>query len=1065
MEQRHARPSMRLQRTLSKQASVVDDERDEGIVAEVIPVSNGSPLPSESPPQLPLQTVSPSTSPLVPRSISPNTITASPKLTVTTSSPGPPSFTESNNHGQEKSRAESPIPVHNNSNGNNNVSSFSSNQRSKSLDLPQHQDIDKEQPLVTSARHRHHGGKLRLQRSHAMRDDSSPPPDYREPSPIQNHPSPHSNTLTVGGRRRGFRHQGSSQGSYESSSPCLSRDSSMEYTDSSGVDLQQFIIQTLHKNQKDRMMLLKIEHELVSLVKDSKRTHHKFGPMSSYQRMLVHRCAAFFGLEHNVDQAGTAVIVNKTRCTRLPDIRFRDHCRDDFLSPDEPKRSILKRDSCSFDDGSGYKSSDREHSSDSRRSKSFEEREEDYVKVRRRIFSQESLCSMDGLLDSPERRHDSRRNSQDESRWHDSRQWNFMDSENHHRKHQHDNHRLRPCRLPKVESFESRETLHPRSLRPPVFKSHSFGGYSGGVTVLSRGDSVSSNQSSSRLSKQDSTSSRISDHSSSSGYKTQRQDTSSTSVSNTMSTTPSPTTSHHQHQPNFGVWGGEGDSQPVMWAVTDMEAVPAGAMLINPTSGQPYVNDDGSVYRFDPNNPPQVSRTSSTDQENTEKDQLSEKHRSSPASSSDNCPLDEREVPLTSSSSPLDPTTSSCESLSTTPSTAVARASSQQQKQTTPEPSQGAVSKESGSQESSSTEGNTAPNNPQVIYSHYYNQQSLETKQYSQTGGCGDVSAQLRSLCISGGAGAGTGSGEGTVDPSSITPASVTPAQHSFIMSRQQYTQQPVYYLPPCSSANGSMKYVYPQYQMAPVGPQSVSGLPAAAAMQQVQTLPGMAAIQAVPPPPPIAAPCAHAHPPAAPTAIDHSNGPPVGYLPGSYTVVTYPTPGGVVPGTTGAAQESGGTTYYYQVPVGGSNNVTGAPPPPCLPPTSLQQPYAITSTPSTTTFPHGLHSGILYSGGGIGGGGVGGGGVYPSIGGMAAAAAAAAGSISAAGGKMFKVLSWDHDDIQHRLYGRRACCHPTSTPTTAVRGTWRPPTSPPRLSHTSSPSVCKALYWYHHSS
>lgn len=50
----------------------------------------------------------------------------------------------------------------------------------------------------------------------------------------------------------------------------LLSDSSMEYTDSSGVDLQQFIIQTLHKNQKDRMMLLKIEHELVNLVKDTK---------------------------------------------------------------------------------------------------------------------------------------------------------------------------------------------------------------------------------------------------------------------------------------------------------------------------------------------------------------------------------------------------------------------------------------------------------------------------------------------------------------------------------------------------------------------------------------------------------------------------------------------------------------------------------------------------------------------------------------------------------------------------------------------------------------------------
>lgn len=86
-----------------------------------------------------------------------------------------------------------------------------------------------------------------------------------------------------------------------------------------------------------------------------RRTHHKFPPMSSYQRMLVHRCAAFFGLEHNVDQAGTAVIVNKTRNTRLPETRFRDHCRDDLLVPDEPKRSILKRDSSSFDDGSNYK--------------------------------------------------------------------------------------------------------------------------------------------------------------------------------------------------------------------------------------------------------------------------------------------------------------------------------------------------------------------------------------------------------------------------------------------------------------------------------------------------------------------------------------------------------------------------------------------------------------------------------------------------------------------------------------------------------------------------------------
>lgn len=33
--------------------------------------------------------------------------------------------------------------------------------------------------------------------------------------------------------------------------------------------------------------------------------------------MLVHRVAAFFGLDHNVDQNGTAVVVNKTAQTRM----------------------------------------------------------------------------------------------------------------------------------------------------------------------------------------------------------------------------------------------------------------------------------------------------------------------------------------------------------------------------------------------------------------------------------------------------------------------------------------------------------------------------------------------------------------------------------------------------------------------------------------------------------------------------------------------------------------------------------------------------------------------------
>lgn len=41
----------------------------------------------------------------------------------------------------------------------------------------------------------------------------------------------------------------------------------------------------------------------------------------------------------------------------------------------------------------------------------------------------------------------------------------------------------------------------------------------------------------------------------------------------------------------------------VVWAVSSLTAVPPGALLINPTTGQAYTNPDGSLYRHDPDNP------------------------------------------------------------------------------------------------------------------------------------------------------------------------------------------------------------------------------------------------------------------------------------------------------------------------------------------------------------------------------------------------------------------------------------------------------------------------------
>ncbi|XP_068241704.1 cAMP-regulated phosphoprotein 21-like isoform X8 [Palaemon carinicauda] len=966
--ERSARP-LRSHPTLSKQISLLDDECDEGVV------DGGDGLP-DSPPTLS------------------HTPPATPPGAGGVSPPPSTNFSHHHNsppHGPGPGGGGGSLGGQSSHSNSNHVSSHSMSNhgglggRSKSLEL-HHQrssDSDKDVPLVTSARHRHHGGKLKLlQRSHAMREDTSPPPELLEAVPPPIHGSSHSgtggsgNTLTVssgggsgGGGRRRLKHQGSSQSSFEGSSPCLSRDSSMEYTDSSGVDLQQFIIQTLHKNQKDRMMLLKIEHELVSLVKDSKRTHHKFPPMSSYQRMLVHRCAAFFGLEHNVDQQGTAVIVNKTRNTRLPETRFREHCRDDLLVPDEPKRSILKRDSSSFDDGSNYKSLDRQYSSESRRSKSFEEREEEYEKVRKRIFSQESLSSADGLGDSPVRSHDSRRNSQDDSRWHESRHWTFMESEIAHRKHHYDNHRLRPGRLPKVESFESRETLHPKSLRPPVFKSHSFGGYSGGVTVLSRGESVSSNLSSSRLSKQDSTSSRISDHSSSSGYKTQRQDTSSTNVSNTLSTTPSPTTSQHQHSASsqsIGMWGCDGDSQAVMWAVTDMEAVPPGAMLINPQSGQPYMNSDGSVYRFDPNNPPQLSPGivggSTNGGSSKEKESGIDKETNCQTSGGLGGSLGVTQPPPVSPSSPHDLTPPTSTSVRNSPSKQL------NLEDNSPEPPHssivsGVISSSldvketvisNGTNEGGPSEGVVPPPPPPVIYQPYFQHPQLDTRSFSQEGSTNEVTNHMRGLCISGPSNAGE---SGNDLPT--TQVSSAPVQQSYVVSRQHYTQ-PVYYMPAGSvgSMNGSLKYVYPQYQVAPVqaAPASVQTATGVqpAGVQQVQGIPAVPAVASTIPAVPVP-PTAH-HP-----SIEHNAALPPGgsFVPG-YTVVAYPTGSSV--GGNSSGQEPAGTTYYYQIPAAAAAAAAGITGPlPTAQPTqtSLQQ-YTLTPSSSTTTFPQFWQNGPL---------------------------------------------------------------------------------------------------------
>ncbi|KYO18090.1 hypothetical protein Y1Q_0011681 [Alligator mississippiensis] len=269
----------------------------------------------------------------------------------------------------------------------------------------------------------------------------------------------------------------------------LSRDSSQEYTDSTGIDLHEFLVNTLKNNPRDRMMLLKLEQEILDFIGNNEIPRKKFPPMTSYHRMLLHRVAAYFGLEHNVDQSGKSVIINKTSSTRIPDQKFCEHIKDE-KSEDFQKRYILKRDNSSLDKDDNQM---RIRLKDDRRSKSIEEREEEYQRARERIFAQDSLCSQENYLiekrileeetnSTQQRRQIFRVNKEASGRSANSHQ---SSTENE----------LKYSEPRPWSSTDSDSSI--RSLKPAVTKASSFSG----ISVLTRGDSSGSSKSTGRLSK------------------------------------------------------------------------------------------------------------------------------------------------------------------------------------------------------------------------------------------------------------------------------------------------------------------------------------------------------------------------------------------------------------------------------------------------------------------------------------------------------------------------------------------------------------------------------------
>ncbi|XP_057703245.1 R3H domain-containing protein 2 isoform X8 [Corythoichthys intestinalis] len=267
----------------------------------------------------------------------------------------------------------------------------------------------------------------------------------------------------------------------------LSRDSSQEYTDSTGIDVHEFLVNTLKNNPRDRMMLLKLEQDILDFINDDNNQYKKFPQMTSYHRMLLHRVAAYFGMDHNVDQTGKAVIINKTGNTRIPEQRFSEHIKDE-RNMDFQKKFILKRDDASMDKDDNQI---RVPLQDGRRSKSIEEREEEYQRVRDRIFAREvsfflqssqngyindNRLSTEGYCSSSQKRRQIFRGNRDSSSRASSSRQSSTDSD-------------MKCLEPRPWSSTDSDSSN-RTLRPPVTKASSFSG----ISILTRGDSLGSNK-------------------------------------------------------------------------------------------------------------------------------------------------------------------------------------------------------------------------------------------------------------------------------------------------------------------------------------------------------------------------------------------------------------------------------------------------------------------------------------------------------------------------------------------------------------------------------------------
>ncbi|KAF7732595.1 hypothetical protein EC973_003342 [Apophysomyces ossiformis] len=151
--------------------------------------------------------------------------------------------------------------------------------------------------------------------------------------------------------------------------------------DSSQAEPDEFILTVLKKPQ-DRIFLLSLERDLESFINNPKQYRLDLPPMNSYQRLMVHKVAPYFKLNHYHDPARKAVFLCKNQYTQLPPVRLPDLVEQEQNPADTmPQFKIMRRALPSHSPHTNRTSRTQE-----RKTMTLEERKAAYEEARARIF-------------------------------------------------------------------------------------------------------------------------------------------------------------------------------------------------------------------------------------------------------------------------------------------------------------------------------------------------------------------------------------------------------------------------------------------------------------------------------------------------------------------------------------------------------------------------------------------------------------------------------------------------------------------------------------------------------